>query len=78
VKDSDKCKSKDVFIGNGASEGCRLSLMAVIRNDTDGVLVPIPQYPLYSAQLTLQKGHLLPYFLDEDKNWAVDVKGIEN
>mgnify|MGYP003337163283 CR=1 FL=1 len=52
--------------------------MAVIRNDTDGVLVPIPQYPLYSAQLTLQKGHLLPYFLDEDKNWAVDVKGIEN
>jgi len=41
------------------------------------VLVPIPQYPLYSAQLTLQKGLFLPYFLDESKNWGVDIDEIE-
>lgn len=46
----------EIFLSNGASEAVRLSLSALIRNEHDGVLVPIPQYPLYSAQLTLQKG----------------------
>jgi aspartate/methionine/tyrosine aminotransferase len=41
----------------------------------DAVLVPIPQYPLYSATLALYGGTLLPYYLQEEKGWALDVKG---
>lgn len=40
---------ESIYLTNGASEAVRLGLMAIIRNDHDGVLVPIPQYPLYSA-----------------------------
>jgi aspartate/methionine/tyrosine aminotransferase len=38
----------------------------LIRNANDAFLVPIPQYPLYSATLVLYGGHLLPYELDEE------------
>ena len=77
LKGDDMSNYMQVHLTNGASEAVRLSLMGVIRNETDGVLVPIPQYPLYSAQLTLQKGLFLPYFLDESKNWGVDIDEIE-
>ena len=37
----------------------------------DGVLVPIPQYPLYSATCTLLDGALVPYYLDEESGWGL-------
>jgi len=64
-------------MGNGASEGCRAALTVAIRNSNDGVLVPIPQYPLYSALLTLLNGQLIPYYLDEEKNWGLDAEHLE-
>lgn len=67
---------EDIYLSNGASEAVRLSLSALLRNDHDGVLVPIPQYPLYSAQLTLMNGQLLPYHLNEEKNWALDADNL--
>jgi glutamate--glyoxylate aminotransferase len=42
LRGEDLSQSSRVYLGNGASEACRISLSAVIRNDTDGVLVPIP------------------------------------
>ena len=45
----DKANEDEIFLSNGASEAVRISLSALIRGDHDGVLVPIPQYPLYSA-----------------------------
>ena len=39
-------------------------------------MVPIPQYPLYSALLTLDNGTMVKYYLDEDKNWGVDPEEI--
>jgi alanine transaminase len=39
-------------------------------------MVPIPQYPLYSAQLTLEGGTMVKYYLDEEKNWGVDSNEI--
>jgi alanine transaminase len=36
-------------------------------------MIPIPQYPLYSATITLDVGSDAPYYLDEDKNWGLDV-----
>lgn len=51
--------------------------MVAIRNENDGVLVPIPQYPLYSALLTLYKGKFIPYYLDEDQNWGLDAEHLD-
>ena len=63
---------------NGASEGVRLCFSALLRNNNDGILIPIPQYPLYSALLTLNGGELLPYYLDESRNWGLDVAGLRD
>lgn len=42
----------------------------------DGLLTPIPQYPLYSASLTLMGGTLVPYNLDEGSHWGVKVRVV--
>ena len=67
----------DIYLTNGASEGVRIAFRTLIRNPNDGILVPIPQYPLYSALLTLDNGELLAYYLDEEKNWALDAEALE-
>ena len=59
------------FLTNGASEGVKTILQAIIRDHAhDAVLAPIPQYPLYSGTLALLNGTLLPYYLDEAAGWA--------
>jgi aspartate/methionine/tyrosine aminotransferase len=40
----------------------------------DGILTPIPQYPLYSALATLLQGELLPYYLDEANGWSCSLE----
>lgn len=68
---------ENIFISNGASECVRMLLFAMIRNNTDGVMVPIPQYPLYSASIALYGGSLVGYYLDEDNTWALDMAELE-
>ena len=65
-----------IFLTDGASVGVRSMLSALIRDSRDGVLVPIPQYPLYSASIALYGGSLVPYSLDESKGWQMDVNGM--
>ena len=57
--------------------GVRSCLNALIRDKRDGVLVPIPQYPLYSASIALYGGSLVPYALNEEAGWALDTASIE-
>jgi len=76
-RDGVKADSERIYLTNGASEGVRTSFTALIRNPHDGILVPIPQYPLYSALLTLNNAELLPYYLKEEKNWGLDPEGLE-
>mmetsp|Transcript_19143 Transcript_19143/g.25931 ORF Transcript_19143/g.25931 Transcript_19143/m.25931 type:complete len:165 (-) Transcript_19143:825-1319(-) len=68
----------NIYLTNGASEAVRLCFTALLRNGNDGILIPIPQYPLYSALLTLNGGELLPYYLDENKNWGLDAEGLRD
>jgi aspartate/methionine/tyrosine aminotransferase len=49
----------------------------LIRNSNDGVMIPIPQYPLYSALITLNGGRQIPYYLDETKNWSLDINDVK-
>lgn len=68
---------ENIFISNGASECARMVLYAMIRGKTDGVMVPIPQYPLYSASIALYGGELVPYYLDEANGWALDINELK-
>ncbi|RRT48405.1 hypothetical protein B296_00034357 [Ensete ventricosum] len=40
------------------------------------ILVPVPQYPLYSATISLYGGSLVPYYLEEEANWGLDINHI--
>jgi alanine transaminase len=40
-------------------------------------MIPIPQYPLYSASVALNGGTIVPYYLDEDKGWQLDIAEAE-
>jgi aspartate/methionine/tyrosine aminotransferase len=64
----------DIFLTNGASEGVRFCMQTLLRDPregyNDGILTPIPQYPLYSALTTLLQGHQVPYYLDEKAEWG--------
>ncbi|XP_039130560.1 glutamate--glyoxylate aminotransferase 2-like isoform X2 [Dioscorea cayenensis subsp. rotundata] len=65
-----------VFLTDGASKGVMQMLNTIIGSNKDGILVPVPQYPLYSAAITLFGGSLVPYFLEEEANWGLDVNNL--
>lgn len=62
-----------IFLTDGASKGVMQILNTIIRDEKDGILVPVPQYPLYSAAISLFGGTLVPYYLEESANWGLDV-----
>ena len=49
----------------------------LIGEPSHGVMIPIPQYPLYSATITMTQGAMVNYYLDEEKGWALDVAELE-
>lgn len=66
----------DVFLGNGVSELISLVLQALV--DTgDEILVPAPDYPLWTAQVTLAGGRAVHYPCDESNGWMPDLAAIE-
>uniref|UniRef100_A0A0D6R2C2 Aminotransferase class I/classII large domain-containing protein n=1 Tax=Araucaria cunninghamii TaxID=56994 RepID=A0A0D6R2C2_ARACU len=65
-----------IFLTDGASKGVMQILNTIIRNDKDGILVPVPQYPLYSATISLYGGTLVPYYLEESANWGLDINDV--
>jgi len=61
-----------IILTDGASKGVQAVLLAVLKAPEDGVMVPIPQYPLYSATLALYGGEQIGYYLDEDNGWQLN------
>ena len=76
-RDQRPVSADDIYITNGASRAVCCTLTALLRSAQDGVLVPIPQYPLYSASIQLHNGTLLPYYLDEKDDWSFSLPAIE-
>jgi len=71
---------KNIMLCAGASEGIRACLKLLTNPGTGrrpGVMIPIPQYPLYSASLAEYNIDQVGYYLDEDRNWALDVAELE-
>jgi alanine transaminase len=75
-RDGFPADAKDIFLTGGASSGVNTLLTVICENKSSGVLVPIPQYPLYTATLSLLNAHYVPYYLEEGKAWGTDVNTI--
>ncbi len=65
----------DVYLGNGASELIVMSLNALL-DDGDQVLLPSPDYPLYTAAVALSGGTPVHYVCDEQSGWLPDIDDI--
>ncbi len=65
----------DVFTGNGVSELITLSMQGLLDNG-DEVLVPTPDYPLWTASVTLAGGKAVHYICDEQSNWYPDIEDM--
>jgi alanine-synthesizing transaminase len=65
----------DVFLGNGVSELIVMSLQALL-NTGDEVLVPSPDYPLWTGAVTLCGGRPVHYRCDETQDWAPDLEHV--
>ena len=65
----------DVYIGNGVSELITMSMQALL-NDGDEVLVSMPDYPLWTAAVTLAGGNAVHYLCDEEAGWFPAIDDI--
>ncbi len=68
---------EDIYIGNGVSELVVLSMQALV-NDGDEVLVPCPDFPLWSAAVNLCGGRPVHYLCDEEDEWQPDLEDIRS
>ncbi len=67
----------DIYTGNGVSELITLSMQALINNG-DEILVPMPDYPLWTAAVTLAGGKAVHYLCDEENDWFPDLEDIKS
>ncbi|WP_030056974.1 MULTISPECIES: pyridoxal phosphate-dependent aminotransferase [Streptomyces] len=65
----------DVYLGNGASELIQMAVTALV-DDGDEVLVPMPDYPLWTAVVRLAGGKAVHYLCDEEAEWYPDLDDI--
>lgn len=67
---------EDIYLGNGVSELIVMSMQALL-NTGDEVLVPAPDYPLWTAAITLSSGKPVHYHCDEQQDWQPDLEDIK-
>ncbi|MBL8968540.1 MAG: aminotransferase class I/II-fold pyridoxal phosphate-dependent enzyme, partial [Spirochaetaceae bacterium] len=67
-----------IYLTDGASKGVQTALRLLISGPRDGIMIPIPQYPLYSATITLYEGRQVHYYLDEGNDWKLSRKMLED
>ncbi|MFH0945196.1 MAG: aminotransferase class I/II-fold pyridoxal phosphate-dependent enzyme, partial [Planctomycetota bacterium] len=60
-----------IFLTNGASEAVKYLLEVLIAKPSDGIMIPIPQYPLYSAAIKKCGGRQVNYYPDEESGWTM-------
>lgn len=79
-RDGHPADYKNIILSNGASDGIK-SFLKLFNEELNGlpsgVMIPIPQYPLYSAALAEFGLSQIGYYLDEDKKWGLDIAELE-
>jgi len=68
---------EDIYLGNGVSELIVMAMQALL-NDGDEILVPAPDYPLWTAAVTLSGGKAVHYICDEQSEWFPDLEDIKS
>lgn len=68
---------EDVFLGNGVSELITMTMQALL-NDGDEVLIPAPDYPLWTAATSLSGGKPVHYLCDEEDDWNPSIEDIRS
>lgn len=68
---------EDIYLGNGVSELIQMSMQALL-DDGDEVLVPAPDYPLWTASVSLSGGTAVHYRCDEQSDWMPDLADVES
>lgn len=72
-----KADPDQIFLTSGASEGAKSVLDLLIAGENDGIMIPIPQYPLYSASIKKAGGVQVNYYPNEDNGWTFDREMLE-
>lgn len=67
----------DIYLGNGVSELITMAMQALL-NDGDEVLIPAPDYPLWTAAVSLSGGNPVHYLCDEQADWFPSIEDIES
>ncbi|WP_018690622.1 pyridoxal phosphate-dependent aminotransferase [Algicola sagamiensis] len=67
---------EDIFIGNGVSELIVMAMQGLV-NNSDEILVPAPDYPLWTAAVNLSGGKAVHYICDEQSDWYPDLHDIK-
>ncbi len=68
---------EDIYTGNGVSELITMSMQGLLDNG-DEILVPMPDYPLWTASVTLAGGNAVHYRCDEASHWEPDLEDIRS
>lgn len=76
-RDGVSANANSIFLTGGASPGIVNVLSLLIRGPEDGILIPIPQYPLYTATIALLGGTPVPYYLDEQRGWSLSMEELD-
>lgn len=75
LKNIPNVRIEDIYTGNGASEMITMSMQGLL-DSGDEILVPAPDYPLWTASVTLAGGKAVHYICDEQSDWFPDVDDI--
>ncbi|WP_339842637.1 pyridoxal phosphate-dependent aminotransferase [uncultured Halopseudomonas sp.] len=68
---------EDIYLGNGVSELIVMAMQALLNNG-DEVLIPAPDYPLWTAAVSLSGGKAVHYLCDEQADWYPDIDDIRS
>eukprot|EP00827_Trimyema_finlayi_P001147 TRINITY_DN13_c0_g1_i1.p1 TRINITY_DN13_c0_g1~~TRINITY_DN13_c0_g1_i1.p1 ORF type:complete len:487 (+),score=175.39 TRINITY_DN13_c0_g1_i1:167-1627(+) len=81
IQRRDGCKDlpdpSKISLTDGASNGITLIVQALSKSHDVGIMIPIPQYPLYSALLALNEINMVNYYLDESKGWGLATEELD-
>ncbi len=77
LKSNLQSNPNNIFLTDGASEGAKGILELLITDKNDGIMIPIPQYPLYSATIKRCGGTQVNYYPDEDNDWTLNKEILD-
>jgi alanine-synthesizing transaminase len=77
VRGIEDVEIEDIYVGNGVSEMIMMAMQGLLNNG-DEMLVPSPDYPLWTAAVTLSGGKAVHYLCDEESDWIPDLEDMES